>query len=117
MSDSVAASEPRNETRNETSGGYKIITSTAVIGICAGQMAEAAGFEPARGLTLNPLSRSADPRSPQVATGRDLGKRLIVWLSERRRTGMNETRTETRCAPAAQLAAAMTSRPPRLLAA
>jgi hypothetical protein len=43
---------------------------------------------------------------------------LIVRLSERLRTGVNETRTETRCAPTAQLdATAMTSRPPRLLLA
>ena len=83
-----------------------------------GEMAEAAGFEPARGLTLNPLSRSAHQCSLQVMGVLDLRKRLIVWLSERRRTGVNETRTETGPRPHARaVATAMTSRPPRHLSA
>ena len=82
------------------------------------KVAEAAGFEPARGLTLNPLSRSADPCSLWVATVRDLGKRARALFGEPRRTGVNETRTETKSVPAARLdATAMTSQPPRLLSA
>jgi hypothetical protein len=43
---------------------------------------------------------------------------LIVWLSERRCMGVNETRTETKPDTDAQLvAAAMPLRPPRLLLA
>ena len=83
-----------------------------------GQTAEAAGFEPARGLTLNPLSRSADPCSLRVATIRDLGKRARASFGEHRRTGVNETETETTSAPDPQLVAtAMAPAPPRLLLA
>ena len=82
------------------------------------RVAEAAGFEPARGLTLNPLSRSADPCSPQASNVHDLRQHLIDSLSEHCRTGVNETETETTPVLAAQPAVtSMTSRPPRLLSA
>ena len=95
------------------SGDHREMISRRTKGLV--RVAEAAGFEPARGLTLNPLSRSADPCSPWVATVRDLGERARAMLGELRRTGVNETETETTFAPDAQLVtAAMTPASPRL---
>jgi hypothetical protein len=63
-----------------------------------------------------PITRSADPGSPQVSNVSGLREHACVIVGGRRRTGVNETETETTSVPDAQLvAAAMTPAPPRLL--
>ena len=72
-------------------------------------VAVAVGFEPTVELPPHTLSRSVTACSHQVGNVPGLRRRRLGLLGEHRRTGVNETRTETRPGPGGQLlAAAMT---------
>jgi hypothetical protein len=58
------------------------------------------GFEPTEGLPLHTLSRTEHGRPPLVATGLTWAEGQAVVAGERPRTGVNETKTETRACAA-----------------
>src|SRR5690348_6146084 len=106
----MTALRARNVAKTETNAGTTAAWLEQPHSHHPRSVAVEVGFEPTEDLRLHTLSSTAHHRSPPSGSVRDLRGQAAATGGERPRTGVNETKTETRAQTAGPATAPPTCR-------